>query len=74
MNPWGIIVIFLGIVLIVLGVKGTYPGVETLITGKPHQPLSNVGGVNQQGGGFPFLPFIPLASKANTTPATARVA
>lgn len=34
MNPWGFLVILLGIVIMIIGVKGTQHGVIAAITGK----------------------------------------
>lgn len=38
MNPWGVLIAIIGVVLIIAGVKGSYPGIETALTGKKHAP------------------------------------
>lgn len=37
MNPWAVLVILLGIVLVIVGIKGTQHNVTSAITGKQHQ-------------------------------------
>ena len=37
MNPIGGVIVILGLLLIILGVKGSYTALETKLTGKPHQ-------------------------------------
>lgn len=48
MNPWGFLILGLGILLIIMGVTGSYTKVETAITGTSAQTTalvntSNVG-------------------------------
>lgn len=38
MNPLGILVIFLGVIIIIMGIKGTQHGVVSAITNKPAKP------------------------------------
>lgn len=47
MNPWAILVILIGIVLIVIGIKGTQHNITSAITGIPH---SGAGAQQQQQG------------------------
>lgn len=37
MNPWGLVVIGLGILLVIMGVKGSYENVVAALTGRKHQ-------------------------------------
>lgn len=38
MNPWGFVAIGLGILLIIIGVTGSYENVKSAITGKASAP------------------------------------
>jgi len=40
MNPWALLVILIGIVLIVTGIKGTQHNIAGAITGKGQQPVT----------------------------------
>lgn len=40
MNPWALLVIGLGILLIIMGVKGSYGNVVSALTGKPYKPTT----------------------------------
>ncbi len=55
MNPWGIVLLALGVLVIILGVKGTYTAVETKLTGKTHSAAGKSGGGGSSGGGGTFL-------------------
>lgn len=37
MNPWAFLVILLGLVLVIVGIKGTQHNITSAITGKQHQ-------------------------------------
>lgn len=55
MNPWGFVAIGLGILLVIMGVMGTYGNVQAAITG--HAPKGQKStGPTTGGGPFSFLP------------------
>lgn len=58
MNPWGFILLALAVLIIILGIKGTYSNVETRLTGKAH----SVPGVSA--GTSAFFP-VPASRQAN---------
>lgn len=38
MNPWALVVIGLGVLLLIMGVTGSYSEVKQALTGKPAKP------------------------------------
>lgn len=41
MNPWAFLVIGIGILLVIMGVKGSYPNVVSALTGRTHTTAAN---------------------------------
>jgi hypothetical protein len=44
MNPWALVILGIGILLIIMGVKGSYGGVIGALTGKPYTGVSSSSG------------------------------
>lgn len=40
MNPWALVIIGIGILLIIMGIKGSYGGVVSALTGKGNSTLA----------------------------------
>lgn len=57
MNPWALVILGIGILLIIMGVKGSYGGVIGALTGKPYS--GGTGGSSSGSKSKPLKPIIP---------------
>ena len=61
MNPWALLVIIIGIVLVITGVKGTQHNIGSVITGKGQQPSGTPGTKPKPGPKPPTRTVPPVA-------------
>jgi len=65
MNPWALLVIGLGVLLIIMGIKGSYGNIVSALTGHPYKPsLTAWQSTN------PPVPQVTIPSSSTTIPGT----
>jgi hypothetical protein len=69
MNPWGAVIAGLGVLLVIMGVKGSYVNIESALTGKKHSPAgSNISTSAFVGSTTP--PTVTVPNKPSQPPQT----
>lgn len=63
MNPWGFVVIGLGVLAIIIGVTGSYDAVKSAITGKANAKTTSV----NKSPGAPVTVTLPPGAKKTPT-------
>jgi hypothetical protein len=61
MNPWGFLILGIGLLLIIMGIKGSYSNIVSAITNKPAKSTSTKSAVAAGAGSPPkFVPTVAL--------------
>jgi hypothetical protein len=63
MNPWALVILGIGVLLIIMGVKGSYGGVIGALTGKPYTGTGSAGAGS--GGKKSTMPQGPMGSPSS---------